>query len=72
MVWQDMPATSTVKPSAAARTEYELKLDRLEEIEQFAARKGGNGAVYTQITDVEGELTGLITCDRKVLKADAK
>lgn len=32
---------------------------------------GGNGVVYTQITDLEGELNGLLTHDRKVLKADA-
>ncbi|MBQ0826041.1 PA14 domain-containing protein [Streptomyces tagetis] len=32
--------------------------------------KGGNGAVYTQITDVEGELNGLTTYDRAVLKPD--
>jgi hypothetical protein len=31
---------------------------------------GGNGAVYTQISDVEGELNGLMTYDRKVIKPD--
>ncbi|MYZ17344.1 sugar-binding domain-containing protein, partial [Streptomyces sp. SID337] len=34
--------------------------------------KGNNGAVYTQITDVEGELNGLLTYDRKVVKPDVK
>ncbi|MFJ8546011.1 PA14 domain-containing protein [Streptomyces sp. NPDC093586] len=34
--------------------------------------KGSNGAVYTQITDVEGELNGLTTYDRKVLKPDVE
>ncbi|MET7800704.1 hypothetical protein [Streptomyces decoyicus] len=28
------------------------------------------GAVYTQISDVEGELNGLMTYDRKVIKPD--
>ena len=32
--------------------------------------KGGNGAVYTQISDVEGELNGLLTYDRRVMKPD--
>lgn len=31
---------------------------------------GSNGAVYTQISDVEGELNGLLTYDRKVVKPD--
>ena len=32
------------------------------------ARKGLGGAVYTQTTDVEVEINGLMTYDRKVLK----
>ncbi|MEV7868238.1 PA14 domain-containing protein [Streptomyces sp. NPDC088124] len=36
------------------------------------ACQGSNGAVYTQITDVEGELNGLLTYDRTVLKPDAE
>ncbi|WP_346777195.1 PA14 domain-containing protein [Streptomyces sp. HNM0575] len=46
-------------------------LAKLKEIEQFAACDGSSGAVYTQITDLEGELNGLLTYDRKVSKADA-
>lgn len=42
-------------------------LTKLAEVHALAC-KGGNGAVYTQITDVEGELNGLITYDRKVVK----
>ena len=30
------------------------------------------GYVYTQITDVEGEINGLYTYDRQILKADAE
>lgn len=33
---------------------------------------GSNGAVYTQISDVEGELNGLLTYDRRVVKPDVK
>lgn len=36
------------------------------------ARKGFSGAVYTQTTDVEGEVNGLMTYDRKVMKLDEK
>ncbi|OEV30950.1 glycosyl hydrolase family 2 [Streptomyces nanshensis] len=45
-------------------------LTKLKDIEQFAACEGSSGAVYTQITDLEGELNGLMTYDRKVGKAD--
>lgn len=44
-------------------------LARLAEVHKLAC-KGGNGAVYTQISDVEGELNGLITYDRAVVKPD--
>ena len=35
------------------------------------ARRGLGGSVYTQTTDVEGEINGLMTYDRKVKKFDA-
>ena len=35
------------------------------------AAKGLAGSVYTQTTDVENEVNGLLTYDRKVLKYDA-
>ncbi|WP_455431057.1 PA14 domain-containing protein [Streptomyces anandii] len=44
-------------------------LHKLAEVHALACR-GGNGAVYTQISDVEGELNGLMTYDRKVVKPD--
>jgi hypothetical protein len=62
---------------------YDLKVDvdpatytddyltKLAEMHALAC-KGGNGAVYTQITDVEGELNGVITYDRKVVKPDVR
>jgi hypothetical protein len=31
---------------------------------------GFSAAVYTQLTDVEGEVNGLMTYDRKVVKLD--
>ena len=33
-------------------------------------KKGFSGAVYTQTTDVEIEVNGLMTYDRKVIKLD--
>ncbi|MFF5160793.1 PA14 domain-containing protein [Streptomyces sp. NPDC000348] len=45
-------------------------LAKLDEVRALVCR-GGNGAVYTQITDVEGELNGLLTYDRRVMKPDA-
>ncbi|WP_405866478.1 PA14 domain-containing protein [Streptomyces sp. NBC_00005] len=46
-------------------------LTKLAEVHALAC-KGGNGAVYTQISDVEGELNGLLTYDRRVLKPDTQ
>lgn len=46
-------------------------LAKLAEVHALAC-KGGNGAVYTQISDVEGELNGLLTYDRKVVKPDVR
>ncbi|MFE4058485.1 PA14 domain-containing protein [Streptomyces sp. NPDC059096] len=46
-------------------------LEELDKVRALACQ-GSNGAVYTQIADVEGELNGLLTYDRKVLKPDAQ
>jgi hypothetical protein len=35
-------------------------------------KAGFSAAVYTQTTDVEGEVNGLMTYDRKVIKLDEK
>ena len=34
--------------------------------------RGYTAAIYTQITDIEGELNGLMTYDRAVIKLDAE
>ncbi|MEW2305458.1 PA14 domain-containing protein [Streptomyces sp. NPDC006655] len=46
-------------------------LAKLAEVHALACQ-GGNGAVYTQISDVEGELNGLLTYDRRVVKPDVR
>jgi beta-galactosidase/beta-glucuronidase len=43
---------------------YNSLIDRLEEL----VLKGLSAAVYTQTTDVEGEVNGFMTYDRKVMK----
>ena len=35
-------------------------------------KRGYTAAIYTQITDIEGELNGLMTYDRAVIKLDAQ
>ena len=44
-------------------------LGLLDQVRDLAA-KGLAGSVYTQTTDVENEINGLMTYDRKVLKYD--
>lgn len=46
-------------------------LTKLDEVRALVCR-GSNGAVYTQISDVEGELNGLLTYDRRVMKPDVE
>ena len=50
----------------------ELLENYITKFEQIVAMKakGVCGAVYTQTTDVEGEVNGLMTYDREVIKID--
>jgi hypothetical protein len=48
----------------------QLYVDNQEEVLQTAQRCGTSGAVYTQTTDVEHEVNGLYTYDRRVEKMD--
>mgnify|MGYP006077653841 FL=1 len=54
------------KSSEKATDEYINFANQLLEM----VHKGFSGAIYTQITDVEGEVNGLITYDRKIIKLD--
>jgi beta-galactosidase/beta-glucuronidase len=57
-------------PSAGALTDrYVAMIDRLAELVRSS---GLSAAVYTQMTDVEDELNGLLTYDRALLKPDAE
>ena len=58
---------------STSRTPQELQqaLDRLYTQKVLpAVAKGLCGAIYTQLSDVEDEINGLITYDRRVLKPD--
>ena len=48
-------------------TDYAAMVTRLRPL----IRRGLAAAIYTQTTDVEGEVNGLLTYDRKVVKIDA-
>ncbi|MDE5889582.1 MAG: beta-galactosidase, partial [Bacteroidales bacterium] len=56
-----------LKGKEEATAEYLEYANRLEELSAL----GLCGAVYTQTTDVESEINGLMTYDRKVMKMDA-
>ncbi|MBO7166393.1 MAG: beta-galactosidase, partial [Kiritimatiellae bacterium] len=46
-------------------------LDLLQKVEDYS-KKGLAGAIYTQTTDVEIEINGLLTYDRKVFKYNSQ
>ncbi|MFV0390897.1 MAG: glycoside hydrolase family 2 protein [Paludibacteraceae bacterium] len=54
------------KNSKEVTDEYEKYAERLKSF----IKTGFSGAVYTQTTDVEGEVNGLMTYDRKVIKLE--
>lgn len=44
----------------------------LSELQEQVRRYSCSGGVWTQTTDVEGEVNGLLTYDRRVLRTDEK
>lgn len=67
--WPRRPfAYKTMPDRAALEAAY---VERLRTLERLVAR-GLTAAVYTQTTDVEGEINGLWTYDRAVLKISAE
>jgi beta-galactosidase len=56
------------KTEAEYRERYDKSLNKLIEMK----KQGIAAGVYTQTTDVEGEVNGLMTYDRKVIKIPAK
>jgi len=66
-IWQEGNPYETVNSYAALLQRYAKYGDMLV---YFKSNKGLSGAVYTEITDVEMELNGFITYDRKVIKGN--
>lgn len=67
--WPKKPfAYRTFSAPADLASAYVSRLDVLERL----VHQGLTAAVYTQTTDVEGEVNGLFTYDREVLKIDAE
>lgn len=58
-----------MQPDGAALTDRYVGL--LERVRTLRGRCGLSAAFYTQLTDVEDELNGLLTYDRQVVKVDA-
>ncbi|MFR4462038.1 MAG: beta-galactosidase, partial [Bacteroides xylanisolvens] len=56
-----------LKGKEEATEQYVKYANRLKELSVL----GLCGAVYTQTTDVESEINGLMTYDRKIVKMDA-
>ena len=54
------------KDKKAATGEYVKFIEMIHEFQE----EGLSGAVYTQWTDVENEMNGIYTYDRKVIKLD--
>jgi Glycosyl hydrolases family 2, sugar binding domain/Glycosyl hydrolases family 2, TIM barrel domain/Glycosyl hydrolases family 2 len=69
-LWQDKKnwGYRTYKTTEELRSAYHLLMVRLHPL----IDQGCAASVYTQTTDVESEVNGLLTYDRKVLKLDAK
>ncbi len=66
-IWAEQPTYIFIKNEKELLDLYDRFADDLT---VFKTNKGLSAAVYTEITDVEAELNGLLTYDRAVVKAD--
>lgn len=73
-LWNVQEAIDTINQTYEIDTTLEAWNYRahtvLEELRQQIELFSCSGAVYTQTTDVEGEVNGLVTYDRRVLRTD--
>ncbi|MBF0198542.1 MAG: hypothetical protein HQL32_12570, partial [Planctomycetes bacterium] len=68
-LWIPDQKTSSVYGTAVDKRHYEHLLVKVwKEVFEISNRLGMSAAVYTQLTDVEAEINGLLTYDRKVIK----
>jgi hypothetical protein len=67
-IWEAGNPYETVDSYAKLLSKY---TEYAEMLIYFKSNKGLSGSVYTEITDVEMELNGFLTYDRKVIKGNA-
>ncbi|GHG09461.1 MULTISPECIES: glycoside hydrolase family 2 protein [Amycolatopsis] len=66
--WPGPPNAYEMTPTRERLTERYAEVSAA--LERVVAERGLSGAVYTQTTDVENEVNGLLTYDRHVVKVD--
>jgi hypothetical protein len=64
--WPGPPEAYEMAPDAAKLTERYVKIS--QELEDVIRNGGLSGAIYTQTTDVENEVNGYMSYDRRVIK----
>lgn len=64
--WPGRPESYEMTRSHARLTERYVQVSR--SLEGIVRRSGLSGAIYTQLTDVENEVNGLLSYDRQVVK----
>jgi len=71
-LWYPDQKESSVYITCVDQKDYEKQyLGLWKEAFEADAKNGTSAAIYTEITDIEKEVNGLMTYDRKVIKADA-
>ncbi|SFW91767.1 glycoside hydrolase family 2 protein [Amycolatopsis australiensis] len=66
--WPGPPNAYEMTPTRERLTERYAEVSTA--LERVVTERGLSGAVYTQTTDVENEVNGLLTYDRRVVKVD--
>jgi hypothetical protein len=66
--WPGPPNAYEMAPTSERLTERYAEVSTA--LERVVRERGLSGAVYTQTTDVENEVNGLLTYDRQVVKVD--
>jgi hypothetical protein len=68
MLIQQLPQVGLPRSKAESEARHRTSIELLNELR----RCGIAGGIYTQTTDVEGEINGMMTYDRKVIKIPAE
>lgn len=66
--WPGRPQSYEIVDSPARLTERYVQVSR--DLEDIIRQTGLSGAIYTQLTDVENEVNGFLTYDRRLVKVD--